>query len=90
MVNATAEFNTIALKPSTEKLDIKRRPEILPRTVISDLLKPYIRLLVETSRVAGPGVAVANKAIEQNANQLSISMTLSFTQLTPVQADKNS
>ena len=42
------------------------RAVILPKIVASEALKPKERLWLETRSAAGPGVAVAKEAIEQN------------------------
>ena len=45
--------------------------EILPSMVTTEYLVPKLTLWVVTSRIAGPGVIVATKAMEANNSQLS-------------------
>ena len=71
IVKAKVEVRIIALRPAIEQLAIINRPEILPHIVTTDLLKPYCKVCVVDSNMAGPGVNDAMKEIEQNANQVS-------------------
>jgi hypothetical protein len=62
---------TNALTPNMEHADIVNKPVTFPVTVIRDRKVPNCRLCVDTNNIAGPGIAAAIKAIEQNANQVS-------------------
>lgn len=70
-VKATDETITNALSPRMEQADIIKRPVMFPATVQSERETPNCKLCVDTSNIAGPGIAAAIRAIEQNANQFS-------------------
>ena len=71
IVKAVEETITSALNPNIEKVDIIKSPVTLPAAVIRARVAPNSRLCVDTSNIAGPGIAAAISAIEQKANQFS-------------------
>jgi len=82
MVKAVDEIITNALKPKMEQADITKRPVTFPATTISERNVPNWILCVDTSNIAGPGIAAAIKAIEQNASQFSKCIIIPCRELT--------